>query len=257
MLNNIANIRPLYDLASAIIHWASYIKKVSHCDILEESSLKYPITEYLERYKGAECALEWPHAVFKQRRIDIVWNNKTDGEINLEINRDKDKKWDNFLELKYATTKDAQLLFNDLCRLYYLKKKFPESRCYFLYCGENDIYTQNFKTKIIKENIYEERDGIRILKKEKEYPKSTSGKLTKWFTLQMQTPNKTIEIAAGNTQYRKFLSKEKGRFVFYDNNDKIDAPTFITRLIERQEDSNSNQELSVAIWEILLPENNN
>jgi hypothetical protein len=65
----------LIQLANAVQWWMSYTSAVGRSYVLAESSIKYPLTEYLERTSPNEIKLEYPHPKLKKRRIDICFED--------------------------------------------------------------------------------------------------------------------------------------------------------------------------------------
>lgn len=232
-----------YELAMTVLDWLNYINRISKGqDILDESSFKYPITEYLERKKDAFCGLELNHPIFKRKKVDVVWRY-----ANNSSSIKSEQEWEYFMELKYASNTDVQRIFDDLCRLYYIKKKYNSSRCYFLICGEKELFVTNFQNKIIQSQKSIEQEV-----EEKEYKGNNQPPYSKWFTLQPSNPTKIIECESNNKYYRSFLTRKKGKYIFYNPQDKIDKIRFQTRLLERRTNANSHKEFCIAIWEIEL-----
>lgn len=244
-LNNIKSRQSeLYNLVMAALDWLNYINRVSVGDILEEASLKYPITEYLERKEKKICELEVNHPVFKRRRIDIAWR-----DVLLE--KTNEVKWDCFIEVKYAKNIDAQNVFDDLCRLYYTRKKYPESKCYFIIFGERDYFVNNLQSNIIHKYTPVNNEFGVPNTKEIEDRRRNAHPFAKWFTLQMSNPLKTIKYTNNNTYYRNFLTRKNGAYIFRDAKDKLVEITLTTKLLERRSTTNSPGEFCIAAWEVL------
>lgn len=244
-LNSIkANQSELYDLVMAALDWLNYINRVSVGDILEEASLKYPITEYLERKEKQTCELELIHPVFKRRRIDLAWRNEL-------LQKENEVKWDCYMEVKYAKNIDEQNVFDDLCRLYYTKKKCPESKCYFIIFGERDYFVNNLQSNIIRKYSPENNELGVTDTKEIEDRRTNAHPYAKWFTLQMSSPHKTIKYTKNNKYYRNFLTRKNGSYVFRDETEKLVEITFTTRLIERRSSTNAPGEFCIAVWEVM------
>ncbi len=232
-----------YELAMTVLDWLNYINRISRGqDILDESSFKYPITEYLERKKGAICGLEIDHPIFQRKSVDVAWRY---ADIDSTIK--SEPEWECFMELKYASNTDVQRIFDDLCRLYYIKKKFPDVKCYFLICGEKELFVANFQNKIIQSQKSEVTEV-----EEKEYKGNNQPPYSKWFTLQPSNPVKLIECEFNNRYYHSFITRKRGKYIFHDSKDKIDTLCFQTKLLERRTNTNSPKEFCIAIWEIEL-----
>ena len=149
-----------YRIVEALHHWLSYINIVAKSNILLESSLRYAICEYIERQMNVECALEVKHPCFYKRSIDFVWNLEK-GTIGADTEKvtlleDSDKCY--IMECKYVnkatnSKNERQRIFNDLCRLYYIKKRHPKSHALFLMAGSAELFRDNFQNAKTNENI--------------------------------------------------------------------------------------------------------
>ncbi len=150
----------LHRIADALHHWLSYINIVAKSNILLESSLRYALCEYIERQMNVECALEVKHPCFYKRSIDFVWNLEK-GVIGTNLDKDTllaDNDNCYILECKYVnkatnSKNERQRVFNDLCRLYYIKKKYPNSHSLFLMAGNAELFSNNFQNAKTNENI--------------------------------------------------------------------------------------------------------
>lgn len=244
-LNNIkASQSELYNLVMAALDWLNYINRVSVGDILEEASLKYPITEYLERKEKKTCELEVIHPVFKRRRIDIAWRNEL-------LQEENEVRWDCYMEVKYAKYIDEQNVFDDLCRLYYIKRKYQESKCYFIVFGERDYFVKNLQSNIIRKYSPLNNEFGVIDTKEIEDRRTNAHPYAKWFTLQMSNPHKAIKYSGKNKYYRNFLTRKNGSYVFRDEKEKLGDIAFTTKLLERRSSTNAPGEFCIAVWEIM------
>ncbi len=107
-------------LARSIFHWLNYVETVSKSQLLLESSVRYPLAEYIERQVQAEVTLEEPHPRFDGHFLDFVYK-KNKRLRNIELK---------FLHEYSNDTNERQRIFNDLIRLSVLKDKG-----YFILCG--------------------------------------------------------------------------------------------------------------------------
>lgn len=107
-------------LARSIYHWLNYVETVSKSQLLLESSVRYPLAEYIERQVLAEVFLEQAHPQFDGHLIDFVYI-KDKHQRNIELK---------FLHEYSNNTNERQRIFNDLIRLAVLKDKG-----YFILCG--------------------------------------------------------------------------------------------------------------------------
>ena len=148
------------NLASAVRYWLSYWDTVSRSNILQEGSLRYSISEVIERKYNGLCVLELPHPCFKNRNIDITWGDdinddaileeftkRVERKANNQLTKEIDKLYQNsdVIECKIVTkhTKyksEIQRIFNDLCRLYFFKLRYPNRRAFFLLEGGSILF---------------------------------------------------------------------------------------------------------------------
>ena len=240
-----------YSLAMTILDWLNYINRISVGDLIDEDSLKYPITEYLERKEKQVCSQQETHPVFKKKRIDIAWDELSKIQ---EIESGKEP-WGNYIELKYVKHISITNVTDDLFRLFYIKKRYPSSKCYFLVFGEKSLFKVKFHDDIIErvENIEYNHDVIE--NQEIEYRGEQEDSFAHWFTLQLENPKKEIYCDGTNptSMYYDFLNRDKGTYYFRNENEKEDKINFCTKIVERR--SNSDKQgsgFSIAIWEILL-----
>lgn len=129
-------------LARALQHWTCYICDVRRPQILNEGSIKYAISEYLEIAKiqkpeNAFCMVprisdykfEYSHPIYVSRTIDL--------KINYTIN---EQEKESYYEFKYARdrniTKDESTRYiDDIFRLASLVMNNPFIEAYFLLLG--------------------------------------------------------------------------------------------------------------------------
>lgn len=240
-----------YSLAMTILDWLNYINRISVGDLIDEDSLKYPITEYLERKEKQVCSQQETHPVFKRKRIDIAWDKLS----KIKKIESGEVPWGNFIELKFVKNISVENVTDDLFRLYYIKRRYPKSKCYFLLFGEKSMFKVKFQDDII-ERVEKIEHGHNIDEDlEIEYIGEQEDSFAHWFTLQLENPIKKIKCDGTNStsKYYKFLNREEGTYIFRDKNIKKDKITFRTKIAERR--SNSDKQgrgFSIAIWEILL-----
>lgn len=110
----------IQQLAQSIYHWLNYVDSVSKSQLLLESSVRYPLAEYVERQVQAKVTLEDPHPRFDGHFLDFVYK-KNKGLRNIELK---------YLHEFSNDTSERQRIFNDLIRLAVLKAKG-----FFVLCG--------------------------------------------------------------------------------------------------------------------------
>ena len=117
-------------LANAIFYWLNYQQSVCRSDILLESSVRYPLVEYIERQLQVEVELEKLYDDLGKRRVDFSFPYRGI-DCNIELK---------FLSKYTSNDNQHQLIFNDLMRLSLL-----EGNNYFVLCGKLEHFLKRFK----------------------------------------------------------------------------------------------------------------
>lgn len=135
------NIIPI-SLAQALQHWTCYICDVRRSDILNEGSIKYAISEFLEVSKSTNtsrsgCAIpritryqfEYTHPVDKSKTMDL--------EIFYAVG---ETEFQSLYEFKYArvlniTKNESELYIDDIFRLATISNWNANIDTYFLLLG--------------------------------------------------------------------------------------------------------------------------
>lgn len=188
------------ELAYSISHWLSYQNKIGREFMNSESSLKYPIADYLTNISQSinDIKLEEKHFLFDDRYVDVT------------LEEDKSLKYAFELKVaKYNTTqtKEKQRIFNDLLRLFFMSK-LKKVNSYFIISGEHQEFISFFRSISMARGSYQVN------------PTSASitppqGFYTKWF--EFSTYIKTKKIIAIHREvdrdykviYEKFLKDYK------------------------------------------------
>lgn len=155
----------LQEVVDALHHWLSYINTVAKSDVLLESSIRYALCEYLERRENTVCVTEVKHPHFPTRHFDFVWNRNitySDND-NSKVSKAKiisDNESCCILECKYTkgltnNSDERQRIFNDLCRLYYIKKANKELHALFLMAGNAEHFYNSFQKAQTRAKIIE------------------------------------------------------------------------------------------------------
>ena len=282
------------NLASAIQYWLSYWDTVSRTNILQESSLRYSISEIIERRFQGACLLEKTHPVFSSRNIDIVWAEK-DCENNILdpfLKKGKDFKNNSALKKEIEqlykrscvieckvlkstyTPDDIQEIFDDICRLYFFKKKYFNRQAFLIITGIKKQPSLQ-KDASIQENIKGD-DGKNVISggedslndeliprkalnntntKSKEQEEESG--IYEWLSYEI---NKEIELSYKTdnnykTFYKDYNKRDKRK---NDKSKPLSAKdykiSFITipRAINYPVQDNETSH-GVGIWEIVLP----
>ena len=282
----------LQGIVDALHYWLSYINIVAKSDVLLESSIRYALCEYIERQMQVECVLEVKSPCFNRRSIDFVWNRGRRGnEDKLKHKKENaiivDSKDCYILECKYArdatnSENERQRIFNDLCRLYKVKKEYPKAHALFLMAGESEQFNnkfQNAKTRnFVDTNIFSKHiSHSKLIEEQQNKPKTDDFKkeeqqnLTEpqhrasfcdWFKFEVgeceiiDTSNSThIENYVGFIE--EYYTKTKAEAISIASNSGIRIQTQLLAIhVENAHPGEAIEEYStkshsVAIWEII------
>ena len=181
--------------------------------MVEESSLRYPVADYLTGLGTPleSIELEYPHPDLFNRRIDLVTlgNGPSASEISSAMEFKIAKK-----ETKY--TGEKHRILNDLLRLQLLSKKHSAT-CYFLIAGRSPAFIQSFRS--IPEA---EPQGNRNELAE------PGGFYTEWFGFSPRE-SKSFEVAASdNEEYMGFYSDFLASFSSSNQDEAVELPSSIT-----------------------------
>lgn len=206
-------------LSQAINLRLSYYETTSFANILAESSIRYPVAEYLERrlsYKN--IVLEYTNPTFKRRRCDLYVERKGQKTI---------------FEFKYVrdnTSYEFQDYFDDILRLHYLHLMGIQSL--FIVCGDTLNFNNQFRS--IKKRS-------KLLGRKKSRP---SGKFSQVLSFSSNKPIKNVDT-------NKYLANYKDFCNHYEFNDPLVkhpiSMFFQTRLICM---THKEGPQSVGVWEI-------
>ena len=262
-------------LGEAVYSWLNYMSYVSESNVLAESSIRYPLAEFIERRLQRPVTLEFYHPCVHQppsghkRCIDFVFS-----KIKRENDNDKDNKilntLDNkigeervYIELKYISenfknTNEKQRVFNDLVRLALVSSKTND--CYFILCGGNEDFCQ-----IIK-GLREIKDGKIPTSTEKKTPQeSIRSDYAKWLYFEkkgektISTDSDSVKSITGNKNYKDDFDDEYNFYTDKNNNkkrydDPVNVPeTICTKLVYIMPVNDSkiiSEKMMVAIWKV-------
>lgn len=215
------------DLATMIFLRLSYYQAISYANILAESSIRYPVAEYLERrlsYK--KVILEYPNPVFQRKRCDLYVEKKYNTGKLEQIAFEFKYVWDN-------TSYLFQDYFDDILRLHYLHNE--GMRAFFIVCGNPINFNNQFrsvkKQKVLTGSRNRRPSGIfsRVLS----------------FSIDPLKIHKTLNTDKYKDYYKEFIN----HYEFKDTT--VSHPhnlTFQTKLIKLIHGDDPH---SVGIWEVL------
>lgn len=246
-------------IGNSMKHWANYINDVKRGAIINESAIKFGISEYLvaswnfaddsSRNKDMrvpqiqEIHFERTHCLFKGKRIDLSFNI-TDGEDVTEV----------FFEFKYLhdiplPKNEIDRYIDDLFRLASLVKQNNESKkyeCYFMLVGDSKKVKQLVDGSVTAtENNREQIKGL---------PKTNNADIENCFSLQK---NKTKKVVLGNLSSGTgvpHLKRFKEKYLYRDEIDEVlkleDSDCMKIRL--KYTTRPTDEEVGVYIWQVKI-----
>lgn len=131
-------------LIHSVTYYLSYQDKIGRAFMINESSLKYPVADYLTGLEMplTNIRLEYSHPDLKKRQIDLITidnsNSKIENAFEFKVSRSN---------TKYEA--EQKRIFNDLMRLYLLRKSNGSS-CYFIIAGKQNDFIQFFRSIVMK-----------------------------------------------------------------------------------------------------------
>lgn len=249
---NIEDENASKSMMQAIHYWINYTCKVSKIDLLVESSIRFPLMEYVERYLHADnCYIERQYAdflkesIFKTPRyVDVMWEKK-DTEYLLEIK---------YLRSSTNQENERQRFFDDLVRLSIALnlKKEKQRKCYFLVCGNSCDFGEQMCGYLNRGDNY----GGNLIGSMSDETINTD--FSNWLALDEHntSENKIKHIKYDNEKERfsefaeRYFGTERISSVDQNYHNKYLFP-FYTKQIWL---SYKNDEKMTGLWEILLME---
>lgn len=236
------------DLGDSLSYWTSYLASVKRGHVLQESAIRYAISEFLEVNKHNECGspiikeycFEQDHPYYKGKSSDLFYRaaflNK-DLESYFapsEDNESATKEKEFTIEFKYVRDdardkngNEFKRYVKDLCRLHCISKNETDlAKCYFVVVGEYDSFYDNFCS----------------IQKQKPGPKR------KEFN---QAKEETVRILTPNGQYADLLpfSPDEERTV------NLGDYGFITKALKEATDKSANNP-DTSFFRLSIPEIN-
>lgn len=202
----------------------SYYEAISYAKVLAESSIRYPVVEYLERrlsYKN--LVLEFSNPTFLRRRCDLYVERGTGVQ--------KEKIVFEFKYVRDTTSGLFQDYFDDILRLHYLHNVGMQAL--FIVCGSTlDFNTQFRSTK--------KRTTLHSTKKSR-----PSGLFSRCLSFSTGAPTKIISTNKYKKYYGEFCKNYSFRLPHITHPAAINLQTRLITLI------NDFEQQSVGIWEVL------
>ncbi len=130
-------------LIHSVTYYLSYQDRIGRDFMINESSLKYPVADYLTGLEMplANIQLEFSHPTLKKRQLDLITTDNSK------------KKIENVFEFKMAKPEtryepEQKRIFNDLMRLHLITK--ANVSCYFIMVGTAEEFLQCFRSTMPK-----------------------------------------------------------------------------------------------------------
>lgn len=254
-------------LGEAIYSWLNYISYTSDSNVLAESSVRYPLAEFIERRLQKPVTLEFNHPCVPQpptghkRCIDFVFSKIGENIVNAKKNEIGEERV--YIELKYVSksykdSNEIQRVFNDLVRLALVSTETNE--CYFILCGGNEDFCQFVKGSPEVENG---SDGPKL----KQYignetQEEIRSDYAKWLYLEkteeneaimtILTDSNSVKSIKGKKNYTKGFDKE---YNHKKDKSRVKNPvkipkTICTELVYIRDSSGVSRKMMVAIWKV-------
>lgn len=214
----------LAKLSQAIKLRLSYYEAISYAKVLAESSIRYPVAEYLERrlsYKKLE--LEYSNPIFQRRRCDLYVEKETGANAERIV-----------FEFKYVRDTTSGLFqdyFDDLLRLHYLHNDGMQAL--FIVCGSTLNFNSEFRST-------KKRTTLHSTKKRR-----PSGLFSQCLSFSSGNPTKRISTNKYKKYYGEFCKNYSFRHPHTPHPMAINLQTRLITLI------NDFDQQSVGIWEVL------
>lgn len=214
----------LAKMSQAIKLRLSYYEAISYAKVLAESSIRYPVAEYLERrlsYKN--LVLEYSNPVFQRKRCDLYVERGTGANIERIV-----------FEFKYVRDTTSSLFqdyFDDILRLHYLRATGMQTL--FVVCGSTLNFNSQFRNTKNRTTQLGHKKG------------RPSGLFSQCLSFSTKSPNKSISTNNYNQYYAEFRRNYSFRQPNQTHPNVIVIQTRLIKLI------NDFDQQAVGIWEVL------
>lgn len=214
----------LAKMSQAIKLRLSYYEAISYAKVLAESSIRYPVAEYLERrlsYKN--LVLEYSNPIFQRKRCDLYVEKGADANVERIV-----------FEFKYVRDTTAGLFqdyFDDLLRLHYLHNYGMQTL--FIVCGSTLNFNCQFRST---------KNRTTQLNNKKGRP---SGSFSQCLSFSVGRPVKMFSTNKYRQHYTEFCNNYYFRQPQQTHPAAINIQTRLIKII------NDFDQQSVGIWEVL------
>jgi hypothetical protein len=143
-------------LIHSVTYYLSYQEKIGRSFMVDESSLKYPVADYLTSLEIplANIQLEFSHPDLWKRQIDLITTDQPNKKLKQIIESAYEFKISR-QNTKYEP--EQKRIFNDLMRLHLLAKSNGSS-CYFIIAGSHKDFIQYFRSIVSKRPTTNNKD---------------------------------------------------------------------------------------------------
>ena len=246
-------------IGASLHHWLNYISSVQRNYVLAESSIRYPVSEFLgTQINKNEIYLEHQHPDLKNKFLDL--------RFVAQFGKDK---FECAMEFKYARigytdkTSEKKRIFNDLARLKLFVESKANRKAFFLVCGRTMDFIKAFQSIGWRED--EAQNGLPVPRKladSREAMKSVPepmGFYTNWMKFNLKDNNGQLNFQLRDSTkvpeeiLENFIQKYGNAYKEEMNTDKLASSSLVTKLIYLSDTtilSNNNSSMMVGIWEV-------
>ena len=198
-------------LIHSATYYLSYQDRIGRNFMIDESSLKYPIADYLSGLELplTQIQLEFPHPNLKKRQIDLITTDASKGKIESAFE----------FKISRPNTKyepEQKRVFNDLMRLHLLAKSLG-THCFFIMAGRHTDFIQFFRSIV----------STKPTTNSKDLP-LPEGFYTEWFKFSANEVNTFDVKIAQNRPYKDIYSSFLDDYKPKDDKYTLDLPDRLT-----------------------------
>lgn len=201
-------------LLHSVTYYLSYQDNIGRSFMVNESSLKYPVTDYLTSLKMslANIQLEFARPDLWKRNLDLITTDQPDKKLAQKIETAYEFKMAS-QNTKYEL--EQKRIFNDLMRLYLIGKS-NEASSYFIMVGTQKDYIQYFRSIVT----------IRPITNNQKLP-VPQGFYAEWFAFKVGE-TKTFDIKNASKDYKDVYEAFQRDYKAKDGKAILDLPDNLT-----------------------------
>lgn len=235
----------VHDLAASLSWYLNFMSTIGRDYVIDEKTLKIPITEYLESSVIESIKLEDSHPNFDGRSLDLTFKDtKRKEHVAFEFK---------FLKsTSVGKTNERDRIFADLLRLHYFAGN-SDNKAYFLMCGDKMRFNSSFVKQERIDAFFKNSKTTGF-----KNPKPI-GFFTEWFRFEANEDGKTngileIDLSTTNTDYNSIYNRIIKDYKNDYNGGTFNPPTKIKTKCIYLSPENVDRRLlrttRVGIWEI-------